>query len=117
MKFLSRKYAVFHFTVALTRPNESGPLEKLTFLHVFQSCPQDSFAGAVILKDVFVTLNELRPSLEKAYCKQDNAGCYNCGSTIVGSRSCSHAGVKVERCDFSDSQGGKGKKRTARLLQ
>ena len=42
------------------------------------------------------------------YCKQDNAGCYHCGSKIVGSKTSNHAGVKVERFDFSDPQGGKG---------
>ena len=46
---------------------------------------------------------------ENVYCKQDNAGCYHCGSTIVGSTSASGVlGVKVERFDFSDPQGGNG---------
>ena len=75
----------------------------------FESCPQDSVAVTVILQDVFVTFKEQRPELEKVYCKQDNAGCYHCVSTIVGSTSASGVlGIKVERFDFSDPQGGKG---------
>lgn len=121
MKYLPRKFREsqsdwfakrgipWHITVVLTRPDQSGPLEKQTIVHVFQSCPQDSVAVAAILQDVLVTLKEQRPELEKAYCKQDNAGCYHCGSTIVGGKSTSQAaGVKVERFDFSDPQGGKG---------
>jgi len=120
MKFLPRKFREsqcdwftkrgipWHITVVLTRPNESSPFEKLTFVHVFESCPQDSVAVAGVLRDVLVTLNEHRPELKKLYCKQDNAGCYHCGSTIVESKSSNHAGVKLERFDFSDPQGGKG---------
>ena len=120
MKFLPRKLREsqcdwfakrgipWHITVVLTRPKESSPFEKLTFEHVFESCPQDSVAVAGVLRDVLVTLKEHRPELEKVYCKQDNAGCYHCGSKIVGSKTSNHAGVKVERFDFSDPQGGKG---------
>ena len=121
MKYLPRKFREsqcdwfakrgipFQITVVLTRPDQSGPLEKQTIVHVFQSCPQDSVAVTAILQDVLVTLKEQRPELEKVYCKQDNAGCYHCGSTIVGGSSASGGlGVKVERFDFSDPQGGKG---------
>ena len=32
----------WHITVVLTRPDQCGPLEKQTIVHVFQSSPQDS---------------------------------------------------------------------------
>ena len=121
MKYLPRKFREsqcdwfakrgipWRITIVLTRPYQSGPLEKQTIAHVFQSCPQESVAVTAILRDVLVTLKELRPELEKVYRKQDNSGCYHCGSTIVGSTSASGVlGVKVERFDFSDPQGGKG---------
>ena len=108
--WFSKRGIPWHITVVLlvTRPNESSPFEKLTFVHVFESCPQDSVAVAGVLGDVLVTLKEHRPELEKVYCKQDNAGCYHFGSTTVGGKSSNHSGVKVERFDFSDAQGGKG---------
>ena len=103
--WLAKRGIPWHITVLLTRPYQSGPLEK----HVFQSCPQDSVAVTAILRDVLVTLKEQRPELEKVFCKRDNAGCDHCGSTIAGSTSASGVlGVKVERFDFSDPQGGKG---------
>ena len=74
----------------------------------FRVAPQDSVAVSAILQDVIEMLKERRPQLQKVYCKQDNAGCYHCGSTIVGSRLNSLSDVKVERFDFSDPQGGKG---------
>ncbi|XP_078367668.1 uncharacterized protein LOC144651598 [Oculina patagonica] len=121
MKYLPRKFREsqcdwfakrgipWHITVALVRSNESGPLEKQTLVHVFQTCPQDNVAVTAILQDVLVTLKEQHPELEKVYCKQDNAGCYHCGATIVGGSSTfQESGVQVERFDFSDPQGGKG---------
>lgn len=120
MKFLPRKFCEsqcdwfakrgipWHITVAFTRSEANAPLEKLTFVHLFQSCPQDSVAVTAILQDVIEMLKERRPQLQKVYCKQDNAGCYHCGSTVVGSRLNSLSDVKVERFDFSDPQGGKG---------
>ena len=121
MKYLPRKFREsqcdwfakrgipWHVTVVLMRPDQSRPMEKQTIVHVFQSCLQDNVAVTAILQDVLVTLKEQRPELEKVYCKQDNAGCYHCSATIVGSASTSQAsGVKVERFDFSDPQGGKG---------
>ena len=35
------------------------------------------------------SVNQDQAKFEKVYCKQDNAGCYYCGSTIVGSTSAS----------------------------
>lgn len=44
-----------------------------------------------------------------AYFKQDNAGCYHSGSTVVSTKLAGNvAGVSVIRNDFSDPQGGKG---------
>ena len=46
--------------------------------------------------------------LKTVFYRQDNAGCYHCGATIVGATfagCCS--GVSVKRMDFSDPQGGK----------
>ena len=47
--------------------------------------------------------------LKTVFYRQDNAGCYHCGATIVGASfagCCS--GVSVKRMDVSDPQGGKG---------
>ncbi|KAK3733835.1 hypothetical protein QZH41_007142 [Actinostola sp. cb2023] len=49
------------------------------------------------------------PELERAYYKQDNAGCYHSGNTILSAKLAGDAaGITVSRNDFSDPQGGKG---------
>ena len=45
----------WHITVAFTRSEANTPLEKLTVVHLFQSCPQDSVVVTSILQDVIET--------------------------------------------------------------
>ena len=61
------------------------------------------------MKDVIGNLKSLLPQLKSVFYRQDNAGCYHCGATIVGASfaSCCH-GVSVKHLDFSDPQGDKG---------
>ena len=81
----------------------------MTFVHVYQTCNQDSCAVLSIMKDVIQKLKSQLPQLKTVFYRQDNAGCYHCGATIVGA---SFAGccsvVSVKRMDFSYPQGGKG---------
>ena len=74
-----------------------------------QTCNQDSCAVLSIMKDVIEKLKSQLPQLKTVFYRQDDAGCYHCGATIVGASfagCCS--GVSVKRIDFSDPQGGKG---------
>ena len=78
MKYLPRKFRKsqcdwfakrgipWHITVVITCPDQSGPLEKQTIMHVFESCPQDSVAVTAILQDVLLTIKEQRPELKKS---------------------------------------------------
>ena len=120
MKFLPRKFREsqshwfakrgmsWHITVA-TRRAENQELQMMTFVHVYQTCNQDSCAVLSIMKDVIEKLKSHLPQLKTVFYRQDNAGCYHCGATIVGASfagCCS--GVSVKRMDFSNPQGGKG---------
>ena len=61
------------------------------------------------MQDCLVSLKKEMPELERAFYKQDNAGCYHSGYTIISAKFAGDiAGVGVERNDFSDPQGGKG---------
>ena len=119
MKFLPRKFREsqsdwfakrgmsWHITVA-TRRAENQELQMMTFVHVYQTCNQDSCAVLSIMH-VIEKLKSHLPQLKTVFYRQDNAGCYHCGATIVGASfagCCS--GVSVKRMDFSDPQGGKG---------
>lgn len=120
MKYLPRKYREsqsdwfakrgipWHITVAI-RKNADQEYESMSFVHVFKGCTQDSFAVLAIIKDLIVQLKKLMPQLQRVYYRQDNAGCYHSGPTIVGASFKSQFnGVAIKQLDFSDPQGGKG---------
>ena len=121
MKFLPRKYREsqsdwfgkrglsWHVTVATRKLMASQQLQMMTFVHVFQSCNQESGDVLAIMEDVIGKLKAIMPSLKTVTYRQDNAGCYRSGETIIGaSRVGTIHGVRVKRLDFSDPQGGKG---------
>ena len=63
----------------------------------------------MIMHHVLRTLKHEHPEINKAYFRQDNAGCYHSSRTILACPDISSStGVKVVRVDFSDPQGGKG---------
>ena len=95
MKFLPRKFREsqsdwfakrgmsWHITVA-NRRAENHELEMMTFVHVYQTCNQDNCAVLSIMKDVIGKPKSQLPHLKTVFYRQDNAGCYHCGATIVG---------------------------------
>ena len=98
----------WHITV-VTRRAENKELQVMTFVHVFQTCNQDSYAVLSVMKDVIGKLKSHLSQLKPVFYRQHNAKCYHCGATIVGARFASRFhGVSVKRLDFSDPQGGKG---------
>lgn len=119
MKFLPQKYREsqsdwfgkrgisWHISVVYRR--NKGVLEWQGFVHIIQSCSQDSPAVVAILQDVLRTLKKDNPSIKNAYLRQDNAGCYHSATTILSCPDISKStGVHIRRLDFSDPQGGKG---------
>lgn len=120
MKFLPRKFREsqgdwfakrgmsWHITVA-TRRVENHELEMITFVHVYQTCNQDGCAVLSAMKDVIGKLKLQLSHLKTVFYRQDNAGCYHCGATIVGASFTGCASrVTVKYLDFSDAQGGQG---------
>ena len=119
MKFLPRKFREsqsdwfargmsWHNTV-VTRRAQNKDLQMMTFVHAFHTCNQDSCAVLSIMKNFIGELKSHLPQLKSVFYRQDNAGCYHCGATIMGASFASRChGVSVKRLDFSDPQGGKG---------
>lgn len=120
MKYLPRKFREsqtdwcgkvgipWHIAVAMRR-GTGGEMEMMSFVHLFESCNQDSCAVLAILNDVFGQLKEIVPHLKSVYLRQDNAGCYHCALTLVTARQVAELNdLFLSRMDFSDPQGGKG---------
>ena len=119
MKFLPRKYREsqtdwfgkrgipWHISVAFRKVDDE--IQLMTFCHIFKTSLSDSSAVLAIMADVIKQLKTALPSLTTVFYRQDNAGCYHCGATIVcASVLGSQLSVSVKRIDFSDAQGGKG---------
>lgn len=111
MKFLSRKFREsqtnrfakhwisWHLTVAIRRGDDHKL--QMTFVNVFRSCCQDSCTVLSVMSDMVKQLREAQPQLENIYYWQDNAGCYYCGTTIVGAKLISQQhGVSVRWMPF-----------------
>ena len=119
MKFIPQKYREsqadwfgkrgisWHISVAYRKIN--GRLQSQGFINTIQSCSQGSAAVVVILQHVIQTLKTEHPEIERVFLRQENAGCYHSASTVLACPIIeTSTGVKVERLDFSDPQGGKG---------
>ena len=118
MKYLPRKYREsqsdwfgkrgisWHITTAMKK--SEGQLQMLTFVHIFQSCNQDSVTVLAIIDDVLKQLKTTMPDVNRVHFRQDNAGCYHSASTLLAIQ---HVASKYDinvKLDFSDPQGGKG---------
>ena len=119
MKFLPRKYREsqanwfgkrgisWHIAVAIRKSPESKT-EMLTFVHIFQSCSQDSHTVLAIIDDVLGQLKTIMPKLNRVFLRQDNAGCYHSAPTLLPIHEVAKKHNLAIRVDFSDPQGGKG---------
>ncbi len=80
------------------------------YIHVLnEQTPQDSWTVAAILKDVLKRVRQEVPSVDTAYLRSDNAGCYH-GSKILATvpHISTESGVQIKRWDYSEPQSGKG---------
>ena len=79
------------------------------YVHIIQSCSQDSTSVISITQDVLRSVKSEYPNVTKAYFLQDKTGCYHSFPTILACPVVpSSTGVQIRRIDFSDPQGGKG---------
>ena len=84
-------------------------LQSQAFVHIIQSCAQDSQSVVLIMRHMLQTLKTEHPEIVQACFCQDNAGCYHCSNTVAALAYMEkEVGIKVAHVDFSDPQGGKG---------
>lgn len=86
-----------------------GVLQSQAFIHVVQTCTQGSSAVVLLIQHVIQTLKNEHPEITRCFLYQDNAGCYHSNNTILACPAIEKStGIKVQRMDFCDPQGGKG---------
>ena len=97
----------WHTTTVLR--NSEGQPQMLTFLHILESCNQDSITVLAIIDDVLKQLKKAMPDdVNCVYFRQDNAGCSQDASTLLAIQQVAnmyHINVKL---DFSDPQEDQG---------
>ena len=97
----------WHISVVYRRVGQV--FQTQAFVHLIQSCSQDSSAVILIMEHVLRTLKRENPNIATVYLRQDNAGCYHSANTILACPAIEKSsGVRIARIDFSDPQGGKG---------
>ena len=97
----------WHIAVVFRRL--SGELQSQAFVHIIQSCNQDSTAVVLVMQHVLKTLKSEHLEVTTSFFRQDNAGCYHCANTVLACPLIEQStGIKMARLDFSDPQGGKG---------
>lgn len=88
--------------------DDTGKLQVTSYAHLFDSCVQDWFSVISIIEDLLITLKAQNPSINKAYLRSDEAGCYHNNSIIAALKDVSErVAVTVIRYDFSEPQHGK----------
>ena len=65
--------------MAIQKVMASQLLQMVTFAYVFQSRSQDSNVVLAIMEDVIGRLKAMMLSLNTAFYRQENAGCYRSG--------------------------------------
>ena len=104
--FFGKRGRSWHVSAVITKRN--GKLNVECFVHIFDTCTQNSFAVASIVEHLLNTIKQESPQIKNAYFRSDNAGCYHSGSLLlslsgIGQRT----GIAPVRYDFSDPQSGK----------
>ncbi len=99
VSFFGKKGLPWHIGCVIRR-NE-GQLEKVNFLHFFDSALQDAEAVAAITDDILLNLKKVHPDIQEAYVRSDNAGCYHSAPAITSLGQLSERfGITIKRMTF-----------------
>ncbi|KXJ05912.1 hypothetical protein AC249_AIPGENE28663 [Exaiptasia diaphana] len=105
-EFFGKRGRSWHVSAVVTK--KDGKFEVECFVHILNSCTQDSYAIASIFDHLFRTIKAEYPSINKAYLRSDNAGCYHNGPLLLCLDKIGEStGITPIRYDFSDPQAGK----------
>ena len=84
-----------------------GLSEMMTFVHVFQSCSQDSHTVLALIDDVVRQLKAEKPEINQICLRQDNVGCYHNAFNLLAMKELAKRYQVAFRVDFSDPPGVK----------
>lgn len=107
-EFFGKRGRSWHVSAVITHLHADGRYEVECFVHLINTCNQNSFAVMSVIEHLLKTIKLEYPSINKAFLRSDNAGCYHNGPLIlslpyIGERT----GVTPLRYGFSDPHAGK----------
>ena len=106
-EFFGKRGRSWHVSAVITR-STAEKFQVECFVHLFNTCTQNSFAVASIIENLLKVLKKEHTILKQAFLRSDNAGCYKNGALLLSLPEISaRSGIKVLRYDFSDPQAGK----------
>ena len=104
--FYGKRGKSWHVSCIIYKSGDSYEVE--TIVHIFDSCTQDWFSVLSILENLLATIKQEHPSVNVAYLKSNNAGCYHNGMLLLSLKSMGErTGICIKRYDYSDPQSGK----------
>ena len=107
-EFFGKRGRSWHVSAVITHLQPDRRYEVECFVHLFNSCNQNSFAVMSVIEHLLHTVKLEYPSINKAFLRSDNAGCYHKGPLLLSlSAIGKRTGVMPLRYDFSDPQAGK----------
>ena len=104
-EFFGKRGRSWQISAVITRSQEEGRCEVECFVHLFNTCKLNSFAVMSVIEHLLHTIKIEYPSINKAFLRSDNAGCYHGGPMILSLPYIrTRSGVTTLRNDFSDLQ-------------
>ena len=82
-EFFGKRGRSWHISAVITRSQEEGRCEVECFVHLFNTCKQNSFEVMSVIEHLLRTIKIEYPSINKAFLRSDNAGCYHSGPMIL----------------------------------
>jgi hypothetical protein len=89
----------WHVSCVLSKPTDSASkLEVKSYVHLFNSCAQESPTVYGIIIHLLKEIKATNPHITKAFLRSDGAGCYHSNNLIASLEQCfSITGIKVMR--------------------
>ena len=81
-EFFGKRGRSWHVSAVTTKSSTAEKFQVECFVHLFNSCTQNSFAVKSIIEHLLKTLKNEYPVLNQAFLRSDNAGCYKNGGLL-----------------------------------
>ena len=107
-EFFGKRGRNWHVGAVITKKDLDDKYEVECFIHLINTCNQNSFAVASVLEHLLQTIKQERPEIKQAFLRSDNAGCYQNEPLLLSLQYLGQrTGVSILRYDYSDPQAGK----------